>query len=288
MKDFLTTKDLNKEQIEEILKTTDQLKDKKEPILKGKTLALYFEKPSLRTAVSFNVAMEHLGGHSIFLSNTQVKLGERESIKDFAGVLSRYVDGIMARLFSHQSMLELAKYATVPVVSGLDDLEHPCQALADLYTIRNNGKLEKDAKIVFLGDGSNNTFHSLIYLCNKLGMEVVVSCPEKYKPKIDVNFKIVKDPKEAVKDADVLYTDVFVSMGQETEKEQRMKDLKEYTLTTNLLNLASSDCIVLHPMPMKWHEITQEVAYSKNSVIFDQAENRLHVQKAILFMLLKD
>jgi len=287
MKDFLTTKNLNKEQIKEILETTDKLKDKKEPLLKGKTLAMYFEKPSLRTVVSFDVAMKHLGGHSVFLSDTQVRLGERESIKDFASVLSRYVDGIMARLFSHESMLKLAEYATVPVINGLDDLEHPCQSLADLYTIKNNDKLKEGSKIVFLGDGSNNTFQSLIYLCNTFGMNIVVSCPQKYKPKIDAEYKIIKDLEEAIKNADVIYVDVFISMGQEAEKEERLKELKDYKLTSNLLKLAKEDVIVLHPMPIKWHEITEDVAYSKNSVIFDQAENRLHVQKAILYLLMK-
>jgi ornithine carbamoyltransferase len=287
MKNFLTTKDLTKEEIEKILKEADSLKDQKGVWLKGKTLVMYFEKPSLRTVISFNVAMEHLGGHSIFLSNTQVKLGERESIKDFAGVLSRYVDGIMARLFSHDSMMELGKQATIPVINGLDELEHPCQAMADMYAIKNNGKMKEDSKIVFLGDGANNTFHSLIYLCNRFGMEVVISCPEEYKPTIEADFKIIENPKEAIKDADVIYTDVFVSMGLESEKKKRMDDLNDYKLTADLLKLAKNDAIVLHPMPMKWHEITEQVAYGKNSVIFDQAENRLHVQKAILYLLMK-
>ena len=286
MKNLLSTKNLIAKEVELIFKTTDKLKNKKTPLLKNKVLAMVFEKPSTRTRVSFETAMFHLGGHVIFLSKNDIQLGRGETIADTAKVLSRYVDGIMARLFEHKKMLELAKYSSVPVINGLDDLEHPCQALTDLYTIKQ--KKLKGLKIVFLGDGRNNTFTSLIYLCNKFGMNVFVSCPSKYKPKIRAKFKWVKNPLEAAKDANVLYTDTFVSMGQEKDNKKRTKDLKEYQLNSKLLKLAKKDVIVMHPLPAhRGTEITSQVMDSKNSVVFDQAENRLHVQKAILFMLMK-
>jgi ornithine carbamoyltransferase len=287
MKNLLSTKNLTAKEVEQIFKTTDKLKNKKKPLLKNKVLAMIFEKPSTRTRVSFETAMFHLGGHAIFLSKNDIQLGRGETIADTARVLSRYVDGIMARLFEHKKMLELAKYSSVPVINGLDDLEHPCQALTDLYTIKQKKKL-KGLKIVFLGDGRNNTFTSLIYLCNKFGMNVFVSCPSKYKPKIKAKYKWIKNPVEAVKDADVIYTDTFVSMGQEMENEKRLKDLKDYQLNSNLLKLAKKNAIVMHPLPAhREKEITSKVMDGKNSVVFDQAENRLHVQKAILYLLVK-
>jgi ornithine carbamoyltransferase len=287
MKNLLSTKNLTRKEVELIFKTTDKLKNKKKPLLKNKVLAMIFEKPSTRTRVSFETAMLHLGGHAIFLSKNDIQLGRGETIADTAKVLSRYINCIMARLFKHEKMLELAKYSSVPVINGLDDLEHPCQALADLYTIKQKKKL-KGLKILFLGDGANNTFHSLIYLCNKFGINVAVSCPSKYKPKIRAKYKWVKEQKEAVKDADVLYTDTFVSMGQEKEDKKRLKDLKDYQLNSNILKLAKKKAIVMHPLPAhRGTEITSKVMNSKKSVIFDQAENRLHVQKAILYILIK-
>jgi ornithine carbamoyltransferase len=287
MKNLLSTKNLTKKEVELIFRTTDKLKNNKKSLLKDKILAMVFEKPSTRTRVSFETSMLHLGGHAIFLSKNDIQLGRGETIGDTAKVLSRYVDCIMARLFEHKKMLELAKYSSAPVINGLDDLEHPCQALADLYTIKQNKKL-KGLKIVFLGDGSNNTFISLIYLCNKFGMNVVVSCPKKYKPKIKAKYKWFKDSEEAVKDADVLYTDTFVSMGEEKNKKKRLKDLKNYQLNSNLLKIAKKNIIVMHPLPAhRGIEITSKVMDGRKSVIFDQAENRLHVQKAILYLLMK-
>lgn len=287
MKNLLSTKNITVKKIELIFRTTDKLKNVKKPLLKNKVLAMIFEKPSTRTRVSFETAMFHMGGHAIFLSKEDIHLRKLETIADTARVLSRYVDGIMARLFAHKEMLELAKYSSVPVINGLDDSEHPCQALVDLYTIKQKKKL-KGLKIVFLGDGANNTFHSLIYLCNKFGMDVVVSCPQKYKPKIRAKYKWVKNPKEAVKDADVLYTDTFISMGQEKENKKRLKDLKDYQLNSKLLKLAKKNAIVMHPLPAhRGAEITSKVMDGRKSVIFEQAENRLHVQKAILYTLIK-
>jgi ornithine carbamoyltransferase len=287
MKNLMSTKNLTRKEIELIFRTTDKLKNKKKPLLKNKVLAMIFEKPSTRTRVSFETAMFHLGGHAVFLSKNDIQLGRGETIADTAKVLSRYVDGIMARLFEHGKMLELAKYSSIPVINGLDDLEHPCQALTDLYTIKQKKKL-KGLKIVFLGDGRNNTFTSLIYLCNKFGMNVFVSCPSKYKPKIRAKYKWVKNPLEAVKDADVLYTDTFVSMGQEKDNKKRIKNLRDYQLNSKLLKLAKKNVIVMHPLPAhRGTEITSKVMDRKNSVVFDQAENRLHVQKAILYLLMK-
>ena len=248
---------------------------------------MIFEKPSTRTRVSFETAMHHLGGHAIYLSKNDIQLGRGETIEDTARVLSRYVDGIMARLFEHKDLLKLAKFSSVPVINGLTDLEHPCQALGDLYTIRQKRGLKK-LKIVFVGDGANNTFHSLIYLCEKFGFEIVVSCPNIYSPKIHANFRLINDPKTAAKDADIIYTDTFVSMGLEKEEKQRNKDLKRYQVNSNLVSLAKRDCIVMHPLPAhRDMEIASNVMDSKKSVVFDQAENRLHVQKAILYLLMK-
>lgn len=288
MKNLLTTKGLTKKQALEIFKWTDKLKNKKKPLLKDKTLGMIFEKPSLRTKASFETAIRHLGGHPIFLPNTEIKLGKRESVADIARVLSRYVDGIVARLFEHEKMVELAKYSQVPVINGLDDLEHPCQALADLYTIKQKKKKLWGLNIAFFGDGHNNTFYSLIYLCNKFNMNVTIACPDKYKPKIKTKYKTTKDPEKAAKDADIIYTDTFVSMGLESQKKKRLKDLKKYKLTRNIVKNAKPNYIFLHPLPAhRGQEVEASIIDGKNSVVFDQAENRLHVQKAILYLLMK-
>ncbi|MFQ6020666.1 MAG: ornithine carbamoyltransferase [Candidatus Aenigmatarchaeota archaeon] len=287
MKNLISTKDLSKKEVESIFKTTDKLKGKKTKDLFEKTLLLYFEKPSTRTVVSFAIAMIELGGDYIYLTPREIQISRGETISDTAKVLSRYVNGIVARTYQHQTILDLAKYSTIPVINGLTNLEHPCQALSDLYTIKKKIGL-KNKKIVFLGDGANNTFHSLIYLCEKFGFEIIVSSPELYAPRIQANFKIINNPNIAVKNADVIYTDTFVSMGLEKEANQRITDLKKYQLNSKLLNLAKEDCIVMHPLPAhREQEITSDVMDGKNSVIFDQAENRLHVQKAILFLLLR-
>src|SRR5438445_3634434 len=213
MSDLIYSRDLKQEEILEIFKLADKLKGKKIPYLKGKVLAMIFEKPSLRTRVSFEAAMENLGGHAIFLTKNETHLERGETIADTARVLSRYVDAIMARVFDQHELVELEKNSDVPVINGLSDLEHPCQALADLYTIKQKKKSLPGLKIVFLGDGANNTFQSLIYLCEKFGMNIVVSCHHDYKPKIRAEYKIVENPKEAVRNADVIYIDVFASMG---------------------------------------------------------------------------
>jgi len=288
MKNLISAADLSKKEIEQIFRLADRLKGKRKAILKDKTLAMIFEKPSTRTRVSFETAMTQLGGHAIYLSRNDMQLGRGETIADTAKVLSRYVDGIVARLFLHSTLLELENHSKVPVINGLTDIEHPCQALADLYTIKQHKKKLDGLKIVFLGDGANNTFHSLIYLCEKYKMDIVVSSPIKYKPRIRAKFSLVTNPVDAAKNADILYTDTWVSMGLEAEAEKREEDLKDYQLNSYILRQAKPNCIVMHPLPAhRGKEITSDVMDGRNSVIFDQAENRLHVEKAILYLLLK-
>ncbi|MEM5797611.1 MAG: ornithine carbamoyltransferase [Candidatus Aenigmatarchaeota archaeon] len=288
MKHLLSMNDLSKVDIEKIFRLTDKLKNKQTNDLKGKNIALIFQKPSTRTRVSFTVAINQLGGNAITLNWNELQLGRGETVEDTTRVLERYVDAIVARVFSHEDLVKMAKISKVPVINALSDLEHPCQALADLYTIKQKKKNLRRLKIVFLGDGANNTFHSLILACEKFGLDIVVSCPNNYRPKVRAKYKIIEDPKEAVKDADILYTDVFVSMGQETEQEKRSKELQKYQLNSKLVELAKKDVIVLHPLPAhRGQEITSDVIDGENSVVFDQAENRLHTEKAILYLLMK-
>ncbi|MEM7827615.1 MAG: ornithine carbamoyltransferase, partial [Candidatus Aenigmatarchaeota archaeon] len=244
MKHLLSMNDLSKVDIEKIFRLTDKLKNKQTNDLKGKNIALIFQKPSTRTRVSFTVAINQLGGNAITLNWNELQLGRGETVEDTTRVLERYVDAIVARVFSHEDLVKMAKISKVPVINALSDLEHPCQALADLYTIKQKKKNLRRLKIVFLGDGANNTFHSLILACEKFGLDIVVSCPNNYRPKVRAKYKIIEDPKEAVKDADILYTDVFVSMGQETEQEKRSKELQKYQLNSKLVELAKKDVIV--------------------------------------------
>jgi len=285
-RNLLSINDLTKADIEKIFKLTDKLKGKLTKDLKGKNIALIFQKPSTRTKVSFQVAINQMGGNAISLNWNELQLGRGESVEDTARVLERYVDAIVARVFSHEDLKKMS-IARVPVINALSDFEHPCQALADLYTIRQKKNL-KGLKIVLLGDGANNTFHSLIYICKKFGIDVLVSCPKNYRPRVKHSVKIIENPKEAVKSADVLYTDTWVSMGLENERKKRIKDLKPYQLNKSLLRLAQKNALVMHPLPAhRGEEITADVIDGKNSIVLDQAENRLHVQKAILYLLMK-
>jgi len=292
--------DLTKEEIEQILKTSELLKlqllrGQEHPLLKGKTLAMIFEKPSTRTRVSFEVGMWQLGGYALYLSASDLQLGRGETIGDTAQVLSRYVNGIMARVFAHQTILDLVKYSRVPVINGLSDYSHPCQGLADLFTVyEKKGKLS-GLKFAYVGDG-NNVAHSLIYGCSKVGMTLVLGCPKGYEPDSQVVARgkeeakrtgceviVTNDPKEAVKGADVIYTDVWASMGKEKEQEERVKIMKPYQVNRDLVKLAREDYIFMHCLPAhRGEEVTNEVADSRNSVIFDQAENRMHTQKALM------
>ena len=295
---------LTKEEIEQVLKTSELLKfqlhrGEEHPLLKGKTLAMIFEKPSTRTRVSFEVGMWQLGGYALYLSAGDLQLGRGETIADTAQVLSRYVDGIMARVFAHQTILDLVKYSRVPVINGLSDFTHPCQCLADLFTIYEKKGRLAGLKLAYVGDG-NNVAHSLLYGCSKVGIDIALACPKGYEPDPEVvskareeakksgcEVRVTKDPREAVKGVDIVYTDVWASMGKEKEHQKRAKVLKPYQVNGKLVKEAEEDYIFMHCLPAhRGQEVTDEVADSENSVIFDQAENRLHTQKALLALIL--
>ena len=297
MKDLLSIADLSSKDIQGLIDSAIVLKAKRIGTqLKGKTLAMVFEKPSLRTRVSFDVGMYELSGHSIYLSPAEIGLGKREPIEDVAEVLSRYVHGIMARTFAHNTVVQLAKYATVPVINGLSDEEHPCQILADLQTIfEKKGRL-KGLSVAYIGD-ANNCANSLLLACAIMGMEFWIACPAGYTPTDDIMLKardkkgqvmITDDPKIAVQDADVIYTDVWTSMGQEAESAKRRKDFAGYQVNSKLIAAAKKDVIFMHPLPAHYgEEIADGMLRKPQSVVFDQAENRLHMQKAILVKLMK-
>ncbi len=298
-KDFISIADLDSHNLSSILDIAIEMKEKGPDCpLADQTLAMIFEKPSLRTRVSFDVAMHQLGGNAIYLAGDEVGLGEREPIKDMAQVLSRYANIIMARTFAHSTIVELAKYATVPVINGLSDLEHPCQAIADILTIREKkGQLE-GLIVAYIGDG-NNVAASLLLVCALAGIQFKFASPKGYGILDEIQEKArsistvsdyqvftTQSPEEAVLGADVVYTDVWTSMGQETETEQRRKDFASYQITPKLLAMAKSDAILMHPMPVHHgDEFSEELIDSSQSVLIDQAENRLHGQKAILVEL---
>jgi ornithine carbamoyltransferase len=304
MKHFLSIADLSAEEVWQILNLARELKEEwrkggNKPILKGKTLGMVFQKPSLRTRVSFEMGMIHLGGQALYLSPDEIKLGVRESVPDVARVLSRYVDGIMARVFAHRHIEELAAYSRVPVINGLSDYNHPCQALTDLFTIwEKRGELQ-GLKLAYVGDG-NNVATSLLFAASKVGMDMALASPAGYELSNDIvklgqefvaqsgsRIELVRDPAVAVRGADVIYTDVWVSMGQEEETKRRLKDLRAYQVNAALVAQAEPEVIVMHCLPAhRGQEITDEVADGPSSVLFDQAENRLHAQKAILALLM--
>ncbi|MDO8662268.1 MAG: ornithine carbamoyltransferase [Candidatus Omnitrophota bacterium] len=303
-KDLVSIKDLSKAEIEELFKLTDQLKKNKNKfseVLAGKTLALIFQKPSNRTRVSFEVGMFQLGGNSLYLAPNEINLGVRESIADVAKTLSRYVDGIVLRTFEHKNCLEMAKGAGIPVINGLSDFSHPCQALADLYTVKEKLKTFKGVTLAYVGDG-NNVCNSLLFICAKLGVNMNVSSPKGYEPDSTVLkdakviaktagslINLLSDPLLAVKNADVIYTDVWASMGQEEEAKERKEAFKDFQVNKDLMKLAKKDVLIMHCLPAhRGEEITDDVLDSRNAVVFDQAENRLHVQKAILIRLLNN
>lgn len=302
MKHLLKMLDLTTEEITELLNLADQLKyEQKNGIkhhrLEGKTLGMIFQKASTRTRVSFETGMYQLGGYALFLSASDLQIGRGEPVEDTARVLSRYIDGIMIRTFEQSEVESLAKYGSIPVINGLTDFCHPCQVLADLLTVREHkGKLE-GLKMCYIGDG-NNMANSLIVGGLKMGMTVSVACPEGYEPHEDVlnyavptgKFTLCRDPKEAAKDADVIFTDVWSSMGQEGEAQQRRKAFEGiYQVNDELLAAAKDDCMVQHCLPAhRGEEITAEVFEAHADEIFDEAENRLHAQKAVLVKLMED
>lgn len=288
-----------------ILDETERLKRNpiRKELLPDKSLGMLFAKSSTRTRISFEVGMKQLGGYPLFLSLGDVHLGEKESIKDTAKVLSRYLDGIMARLYGHEEIVKLAKHSEIPVINGLTDLLHPCQALTDMFSIREKkGQLE-GLKLAYVGDG-NNVCNSLLTACAIFGLSMSVGCPSGYEPDQEIlegaqdsaksdggdrKIEVTEDPKEAVKDADVIYTDTWVSMGDGSEKEERISIFKPYQVNQDLVSQAKDSALVMHCLPaQRGYELTSEVMDSERSIVYDQAENRLHVQKALLHELLGD
>jgi ornithine carbamoyltransferase len=301
MKHLLKLQDLQTKEILEILNLADQLKyEKKNGIehhhLKGKTLGMIFQKSSTRTRVSFEVGMFELGGSALFLSPRDLQIGRGEPIQDTARVLSRYLDGIMIRTFDQEEVENLAKYGSIPVINGLTDYCHPCQVLADLMTIRERKGSVKGKKLCFIGDG-NNMANSLIAGCIKMGMSVAIGCPKTHQPDADLmkwaaergDFLCTDDIFEAAKDADVVYTDVWASMGEEAEAEERKKIFAGYQVNAELMSVAKPDAMVLHCLPAhRGEEITADVLEAHADEIFDEAENRLHAQKAVMVMCMKN
>lgn len=306
MRHFLDLADYSQSQLTEILNLAIRLKDEwrkggNEPLLQGRVLAMVFQKPSLRTRVSFDMAMRHLGGDALYLSPDEIGLGKREAISDVSRVLSRYVDAVMARVFSHDHILELARYSEVPVINGLSDFNHPCQAMADMLTILERfGQLE-GIRLAYVGDG-NNVAVSLLYACARLGMTFAIASPDGYElpnqavavaeelaQESGASIEMHREPADAVSGAHVIYTDTWVSMGQEQEKGEREAIFRPYQVNSSLVEHAQSTAIVMHCLPAhRGQEITDQVADSEQSVIFQQAENRMHAQKAILVMLLAE
>lgn len=304
MRHFISTSDYTRPELMEILELARKLKQEwrqggNPPLLKGKVLGMIFQKPSLRTRISFDMAMRHLGGDALYLSPNEIGLGKRESIADISRVISRYVQAIMARVFEHQHVVELARYASVPVINGLSDYNHPCQAMADVLTILEKfGRLE-GLRVAFVGDG-NNVAISLLHACAALGMHYMLASPEGYDMPEEalalgrklaedtgVSVSLFRDPHEAVRGSNVIYTDTWTSMGQEEEAARRVKAFPPYQVNAKLVSEAEKDAIVMHCLPAhRGHEITDDVADGPHSALFDQAENRMHAQKAILVKLL--
>jgi len=299
-RDFLAVTDFSAEEVLEVFKKTEELKkDRFRECFKNKAVGLIFQKPSLRTRVSFQVGVWQLGGQCMSLSPAEVNIGVRESIKDAAQTLARYLDLVVARVFKHKDVVDLARYAQIPVINGLSDLYHPCQALADIFTVKEKRGPLKGLTLTYVGDG-NNVCHSLLQITSLMGMHVRVAAPKGFAPQKDVlnevqalaknagsSIVVTQDPKEAAHGTDVLYTDVWASMGQEKEAARRARIFKKYQINKELLALAKKDALVMHCLPAhRGSEITDEVMDSPNSVVFDEAENRLHVQKAIMMKLL--
>jgi ornithine carbamoyltransferase len=301
--DFLSIDDFSRETILQLFALAAAMKKnprKFRRTLDGRIMALIFEKPSLRTRTTFDVGIKQLGGDSIYLSPAEINLGKRESVYDVAKNLERMVSGIMIRTFGHDILVDLARHASIPVINGLTDFEHPCQAMADFLTIIEHGKDLRKAKLSYIGDG-NNVAHSLMLLAGKLGAHLVVATPEAHRPDAAVTARsqalaersggrivITADPDEAARDADMIYTDTWASMGQEGEAEARRRIFRPYQVNEALFSHARTNALFMHCLPAhRGEEVTDGVIDSKNSVVFDEAENRLHVQKAIMHELLK-
>jgi ornithine carbamoyltransferase len=303
-KDLISIHDLSREEVDQILDTTHILKMKQKlgeiyHPLKGKSMGMIFQKSSTRTRVSFEVGMWQLGGYALFLSANDLQLNRGETIADTARNLSRYLDGIMIRTYAHQDVVDLAEYSSVPVINGLTDLLHPCQVLADLFSIREKKQNLEGLKLAYIGDG-NNMAHSLMFGGAKTGMHVVICSPSGFEPdpevtrlsrldasKTGATITIQDDPVAAVNTADIIYTDVWTSMGQEEEYQKRLESFQRYQLNSALLEKAKEDVLVMHCLPAhRGEEITDDVIDGPRSIVFDQAENRLHVQKAIMALVM--
>jgi ornithine carbamoyltransferase len=298
---FTRVADWSADELESVLDLADELKELRQRreehrLLPGRTLGMIFQKPSTRTRVSFEVGIYELGGIGLYLSAADLQLGRGETVKDTARVLSRYLDAIMIRTFAQSDVEELAEHADIPVINGLTDSSHPCQALADVMTIRERFGRLAGLRVAYLGDG-NNVCASLMVACAKLGMDFLAGTPRDYRPEERVveiaraaggNVELTDDPREAARGADVLYTDVWTSMGQDAEREQRLRDLAGYGIDAELLRLADEHAIVLHCLPAHYgEEITEEVLYGPQSAVWDEAENRLHAQKALLALVVR-
>ncbi len=301
-KDLISLGDLSSKEILSIVKLAWKLKRaplSRKGIFKDKTLAMIFQKPSNRTRISFEVAMVQLGGYALYLSPNEIKMGTRESVKDVASVISRYVDGIVGRVYSHQDIIDMARYSDVPVINGLSDTAHPCQALSDIFTIMEKARNLRKTTLAYVGDG-NNVLNSLLMVSAKMGVSMRVATPEGYGPlqaivneaaeeaaRNRASIQIFTDPHEAVRDSDIVYTDVWVSMGREEEREKRLKDFEKFQVNERLMKSAKKDALIMHCLPAHRGEEITDVIDGKNSIVYDQAENRMHVEKAILLKYLQ-
>lgn len=306
MKHLIDLNDLSVEDVEKLFTLAEKLKRELKagiphPLLRGKTLGMIFSKSSTRTRVSFEVGMYQLGGYAIFLSSSDIQLGRGETIHDTAKVLSHYVHGIMIRTYKHSDVLDLARYGTIPVINGLTDLMHPCQVLSDLFTVYETKGRLKGLKLAYVGDG-NNVANSLLLGCAITGMDISVASPRGYEcdaaiieqarnaaRKSGSRVVLTEDPEEAIRDADVVYTDTWVSMGQEAEKDLRIRLFMPYQVNSRLFSLAKEDAMFLHCLPAyRGYEVTEDIIDGPNSYVFEEAENRLHVQKAVMVALMSD
>ena len=300
MRHLLSAGDLTRDDVLRLFRRTAELKQqlksgRQSTALAGRTLALIFEKPSLRTRVTFEVGLIQLGARGVYLSSSEIGMGSRETVPDVARNLSRWVNGIVARVYAHATVEGLARHASIPVINGLSDLEHPCQAVADFFTLWERGLSLDTLRLAWIGDG-NNVCHSLMLLSARLGCTMVISCPEGHDPdprllrraeQSGATMVVTRDPMEAAKNADVLYTDVWISMGQEAEREQRLEAFSRYQLSDPLVTAAKSSALVMHCLPAhRGEEIAESVLDGPRSIVLDQAENRLHAQKAILLELI--
>lgn len=303
-KDLISIECLETNEILDILTLTAEVKADRSgyaDALKGKSIGLIFQKPSNRTRVSFEIAMNQLGGNAMYLGPGEIDMGVREAVKDVACVLSRYLDGMVARTYKHDDIKDLAKFATVPVINGLSNRAHPCQALSDIFTIKEKLGTFKAITLAYVGDG-NNVLNSLMCAAAKVGLNMKIATPKGYEPQKDLvsmvkgfaaksgaKIEFSNDPAAAASGADVIYTDVWVSMGQEKDTKKRLKDFKDFQINDKLMKKAKKDCLIMHCLPAhRGQEITDSVIDSKNSIVYDQAENRMHVEKAILLRLLKE